>query len=88
MVQAEVPWRGAEGSIQALTMGEKPTEKGEKDETYQRVERSWGAFTRPLALPMGVDTSKVIADRQGRAADHQASPGTGCKGTMIPVKAE
>ena len=41
--------------------GEKTQEKDEKEERYHRVERSYGAFTRGVRLPVGVDGSKVLA---------------------------
>jgi HSP20 family protein len=39
----------------------KEKEKEEKDKKYRRVERSWGAFLRSIALPAGVDTARVNA---------------------------
>jgi HSP20 family protein len=39
--------------------GEKKQEKEEKDERHHRVERSYGAFTRSVRLPVAVDGSKV-----------------------------
>jgi len=41
--------------------GEKKQEKMERDERYHRVERSHGAFTRAVRLPMPVDGDKVTA---------------------------
>jgi len=41
--------------------GEKRFEKDEKKKNYRLVERSYGSFERAVALPAGVDASKVKA---------------------------
>ncbi|SUS03345.1 conserved hypothetical protein [uncultured Defluviicoccus sp.] len=41
--------------------GEKKFEKDEKKKHYRTVERSYGSFERAVALPQGVDASKVKA---------------------------
>ena len=41
--------------------GEKKIEKDEKKKNYRLVERSYGSFERAVALPPGVDASKVKA---------------------------
>lgn len=41
--------------------GEKKQEQKEKEETYYRVERSYGYFKRTLELPAEVDPNKVDA---------------------------
>ena len=41
--------------------GEKKQEQTEKEETYYRVERSYGYFNRTLELPAEVDPDKVNA---------------------------
>jgi HSP20 family protein len=41
--------------------GEKKFEKDEKKKNYRLVERSYGSFERSIALPQGVDASKVKA---------------------------
>ena len=41
--------------------GEKKQEQTEKEETYYRVERSYGYFNRTLELPAEVDPNKVNA---------------------------
>ncbi|MFI5325108.1 MAG: Hsp20/alpha crystallin family protein, partial [Candidatus Rokuibacteriota bacterium] len=41
--------------------GEKTQEKEANDERYHRVERSYGAFTRGVRLPVAVDGSRVAA---------------------------
>ena len=41
--------------------GERKAEHGEEKEGYHRVERSFGAFSRSLTLPQGVDADGVTA---------------------------
>jgi HSP20 family protein len=41
--------------------GERKAEHGEEKEGYHRVERSFGAFSRSLTLPQGVDADAVTA---------------------------
>lgn len=41
--------------------GEKKKEEEEKDATYHRVERVYGAFSRTFTLPAMVDSSKINA---------------------------
>lgn len=42
--------------------GERKFEKDEKQENYQRIERSYGSFTRSFTLPSTVDTENVNAE--------------------------
>jgi HSP20 family protein len=41
--------------------GEKKAEKEEKDKNYHLVERSYGAFSRAIALPAGIDAGAIKA---------------------------
>ena len=41
--------------------GEKKAEKEEKNKTHHLIERSYGAFSRTLQLPAGVDPNKIKA---------------------------
>ena len=94
VVKAEVPGveqKDISVSIQdqMLTVkGEKHKEKEEKDEKYHRVERSWGAFARTIALPAGVDTEKVNATFKDGVLSVKLPKTPAAKGTTIPVKAE
>ena len=94
VVKAEVPGveqKDISVSIQdqMLTIkGEKHKEKEEKDEKYHRVERSWGAFARTIALPAGVDTEKVNATFKDGVLSVKLPKTPAAKGTTIPVKAE
>jgi HSP20 family protein len=42
--------------------GEKKAEKEEKDKSYRLVERSYGAFSRSLELPAGVNPDAIKAN--------------------------
>lgn len=68
--------------------GEKKQEKEDKDEQYHRVERSYGAFTRSVRLPVGVDASKVTATFKNGLLTVTMPKTPAAKGTPIPIKAE
>jgi HSP20 family protein len=68
--------------------GEKKQEKEEKDEHYHRIERSYGAFTRSLRLPVAVDAGKVTATVKSGVLTVTLPKTPAAKGTTIPVKAE
>lgn len=68
--------------------GEKKQEKEEKDEHYHRVERSYGAFTRSLRLPVAVDAGKVTATVKSGVLTVTLPKTPAAQGTTIPVKAE
>ncbi len=67
VIEAELP--GVEEKDVTVTLangmltikGEKRDEREEKDETYYRSERSFGAFERTLRLPDTIDDSQVEA---------------------------
>ena len=48
-------------NILTLT-GERKTEKEDKGESYHRVERAYGSFSRSFVLPSTVDETKVSAE--------------------------
>lgn len=66
-VTAEIPGideKNIEISVMgnALTIsGEKKEEKEEKGQTYHRIERSYGSFSRTIPLPVEVDPDKTEA---------------------------
>jgi HSP20 family protein len=68
--------------------GEKKQEKEEKDERYHRVERSYGAFTRGVRLPVAVDGSKVSATFKNGLLTVTLPKTPAAKGTTIPIKGE
>src|SRR5262249_18708555 len=63
-------------------------EKEEKDERHHRVERSYGAFTRIVRLPVAVDGSKVDAKFKNGLLPVPLPKPPGAKGTTVRVKAE
>jgi HSP20 family protein len=67
---------------------EKKQEKEEKDEHFHRVERSYGAFTRSVRLPVAVDASKVTATFKNGLLTVTLPKTPAAKGTTIPIKAE
>ena len=68
--------------------GEKKQEKEEKEERYHRVERTYGAFTRSVRLPVTVDGSKVNATFKNGLLTVTLPKTPASKGTLIPIKAE
>ena len=68
--------------------GEKKQENEEKDEHYHRIERSYGAFTRSLRLPIAVDANKVTAAVKNGVLTITLPKTPAAKGTTIPIKAE
>jgi HSP20 family protein len=67
--------------------GEKQAEKEEKDKRHHRIERSYGAFYRSVALPAAVDSSKAAATFKDGVVTITLPKAAEAKGTMIPVKA-
>ena len=68
VVKAELPGvdpKDVEIRVENNTLylkGERKFEKETKEENYHRIERSYGAFTRAIALPNSVDADKAAAD--------------------------
>ena len=94
VVKAEVP--GMESKDIAIALqeqlltikGEKKQEKEEKDERHHRIERSYGAFTRSIRLPVGVDGSKVTAAFKNGLLTVTLPKTAAARGTTIPIKAD
>ena len=67
VVKAEVPGMDAKDINISVTgdvltiKGEKKSEREEKEENYHVVERSYGSFSRSLALPAAVDLDNIEA---------------------------
>jgi HSP20 family protein len=68
--------------------GEKKQEKEEKEERYHRIERSYGAFTRSVRLPVAVDASRVTATFKNGLLTVTLPKTPAAKGTAIPIKVE
>ena len=68
VVRAELPGINREDievSVENSTLvlkGEKKFDAEVKEESYRRIERTYGAFHRSFTLPSTVDTSKVSAE--------------------------
>jgi len=72
----------------SMLKGEPSPRKDEKEERYHRVERSYGAFTRGVRLPVGVDGSKVLATFKNGLLTVTLPKTPAAKGTTIPIKTE
>ncbi len=59
MSQEDVNIEFEDGTL--TVSGERKAEHGDEKEGYHRVERSFGAFSRSLTLPQGVDADGVTA---------------------------
>ena len=68
-----------------LIRGEKRSETEKKDEKFYRVERSFGAFTRHVALPVAVDAAKVNAVVQNGVLTITLPKTAAAKGLEVPV---
>ena len=94
VVKAEVPGmdpKDIQVSLQEdlLTIkGEKKQEKEEKDERHHRIERSHGAFTRSVKLPVGVDGTTVSATFKNGLLTVTLPKTPTSKGIAIQIKAE
>ncbi len=66
--------------------GEKKEEIEQKNERMLRVERSYGAFTRSLKLPVAVDPAKVTATFRNGVLTIVMAKAADAKGTTIPIK--
>jgi len=68
VIKAELPGidpKDVEARVEDGTLylkGERKFEKETKEENYHRIERSYGSFTRAIALPNSVDADKAAAD--------------------------
>ena len=68
VVRAELPGMSREDievSVENSTLvlkGDKKFDAEVKEESYRRIERTYGTFHRSFSLPNTVDTSKVSAD--------------------------
>ena len=67
--------------------GERKEEKEEKKENYYYSERTYGAFTRTLMLPTGVDPDKVKATFSKGVLEVHLPKAKEAKGKKVEVKA-
>lgn len=66
--------------------GEKKLEVERKDEKFYRTERTQGAFTRIVRLPLAVDATKIQANFRNGVLTITLPKVAEMKGTDIPVK--
>jgi len=67
--------------------GERKAETEEKKDDYYCCERTFGAFTRSLTLPAGVDADKVKATFKNGVLEVRLPKAPEAKGKKIEVKA-
>jgi HSP20 family protein len=68
--------------------GERKEEKEEKKEDYYYAERTYGAFSRTVMLPTGVDADKVKATFKKGVLEVHLPKSREAKGRKIDIKAE
>ena len=68
--------------------GEKHHDEPDKPENYHRIERRWGSFSRELALPADVDTSRVEAKAHNGVLTITLPKAEAVKPKRIEIKAE
>ncbi len=70
-----------------ILRGEKRAESERKDEKSYRMERSFGSFTRHVALPVPVDATKVNATVHNGVLKVTLPKTAAAKGMEVPVLA-
>jgi HSP20 family protein len=91
VLKMEVPGmdpKDVQVSLQENLLTVKGERKEEKGEQYHQVERSHGAFTRSVRLPIGVDGTKVNATFRNGLLVVTMPKTPAAKGFTIPVKSE
>ncbi len=68
--------------------GERKKEEEQKDERFYRIERSYGAFSRSIRLPMAVDEKKVSAVFKNGVLEISIPKAEAGKGIFVPIKTE
>ena len=68
--------------------GEKKFEKDEKKKSYRLVERSYGSFERSVALPRGVDASKIKAKMKKGVLKVEVPKPAGASAQQVKITAE
>jgi len=67
--------------------GERKEEREEKEKGYYYTERSFGAFTRTLPLPSGIEADKVKATFKNGVLEVHLPRAKEAKGKKIEIKA-
>lgn len=92
MVRAEMPGvelKDVELVLEdsSLTLrGERKLQREEKRENYQRIECSYGSFSRTFPLPATVDREKIKAEMKSGILEVHLPKREGAKGKVIPVR--
>jgi HSP20 family protein len=68
--------------------GERKDEKEEKKEDYYYAERTYGAFSRTLMLPTGVEADKVKATFKKGVLEVHLPKAKEAKGKKVDIKVE
>lgn len=66
--------------------GQKKAESERKDKAYHLVERSYGAFSRSIRLPAGIEPDKVSADMSKGVLKIVAAKPTAAQTAQIQIK--
>ena len=68
--------------------GEKKFEKDEKKKNYRVVERSYGSFERAVALPQGVDATKIKAHMAKGVLTVEVQKPAAAKSQPVKIRSE
>ncbi|HEY0840770.1 MAG TPA: Hsp20/alpha crystallin family protein [Vulgatibacter sp.] len=60
--------------------------KEEKKENYQRVESSFGHFSRSFSLPSTIDRERIRAEMKGGVLEVHVPKREGARGKSIPIQ--
>jgi HSP20 family protein len=93
LIKAELP--GVESKDVAVTVdnnvvtikGERHLEKDVKKESYHRMERAYGSFSRSFSLPDTVDTGNVRAEYKDGLLTLSLPKKTAAKSRTVEIKA-
>jgi HSP20 family protein len=85
MIQKDVELTVQNGNL--TISGERKEEKEEKEENYYCCERSYGSFSRSLAVPAGVDASKINATFKNGVLEVHLPKTKQAEGKKIDIKA-
>lgn len=66
--------------------GERKLHREDKRENYQRIESSYGNFTRSFTLPATVDQDRVRAEMRSGILEVHVPKREGARGKTIPIK--
>jgi HSP20 family protein len=73
-------------SLQGVELNEKQKEEEVKDDDYYRCERTYGAFSRSIELPVTVQTDKVHASFKNGVLEVRMPKTEEAKKNVVKVK--